>query len=145
MATQKMVAEWFAVSGWPFATSTGSGRSGVDIENLPGLAAEIKATARESVTGALKQAVRNAGGGLPFVVYRPNGQGPTTIADWPVIVPLGVFTTLLAQAGYGSDTGRQQPTSLRCVCGHLPAEHDWTDPGWCRICESCQYVVEATA
>jgi hypothetical protein len=61
---------------------------------------EVKATAGD-VTGALQQAHRNRGGGLPFVVWRPNGYGPERIASWPVILRLDDFTDLLHAAGYG--------------------------------------------
>lgn len=99
-ATQGLVAKWFSSHGWPWATSTGAGRSGIDVENMPGLSPEVKATAGD-VTGALLQAIRNAGEGLPFVVWRPNGYGPARIEDWPVITTLAHFTDLLRAAGYG--------------------------------------------
>lgn len=99
-ATQRLVAQWFAKRGWPFAESTGAGRSGVDVTGLPGLSAEVKATAGD-VTGALRQAHSNRGEGLPFVVWRPNGYGQERIASWPVILRLDDFTELLHAAGYG--------------------------------------------
>ncbi len=100
MATQKLVADWFAARGWPFATSTGAGRRGADIENMPGLAPEIKATPGDN-SGALRQAQSNRGEGVPFVVWRPNGYGPAVITEWPVVVRLDDFTALLHAAGYG--------------------------------------------
>jgi hypothetical protein len=100
MATQKLAADWFREHGWPFATSTGAGRCGVDIENMAGLSPEVKATPGDN-SGALSQAHRNRGEGLPFVVWRPNGYGPERIEDWPVLVRLDDFTELLRQAGYG--------------------------------------------
>lgn len=101
LATQRMVAEkWFKSRGWPWATSKGAGESGIDIVNMPGLAPEVKAQPGD-VTGALLQAVRNAGNDLPFVVWRPNGYGPERMAKWPVILTLEDFTALLHRAGYG--------------------------------------------
>lgn len=100
MATQRDVAAWFKRNGWPWAYPKGSGESGIDIENMPGLSPEVKATPGD-VTGALRQARRNAGEGLPFVVWRPNGYGPERIADWPVIFTLADATVLLRSAGYG--------------------------------------------
>lgn len=102
MKSQSVVTEWFKVHGWPWAVSTGAGRSGVDIENMPGLAAEVKARRGWDLTGWSRQAARNAKGALPFVVVRPDGYGPKTIGLWPVIIPLARFTELLTDAGYGS-------------------------------------------
>jgi len=99
-ATQRMVAEWFQKHGWPFAYSKGAGESGIDVENMPGLSPEVKATPGD-VTGALNQAVRNAGKGVPFVVWRPNGYGPERINRWLMILTLEDGTDLLRQAGYG--------------------------------------------
>jgi hypothetical protein len=101
-ATQRVVAEWFRARIWPYAESTGAGRSGIDVTNTPGCSIEVKATPGD-VTGALKQAVRNKGEGLPFVVWRPNGYGPERVAEWPVIFTLADATQLLIAAGYGDD------------------------------------------
>lgn len=105
-ATQRIVAAWFATHGWPFAYSKGAGESGIDVENMAGLSPEVKATPGD-VTGALLQAVRNRGGGVPFVVWRPNGYGPERLASWPVIVRLDDFTDLLHAAGYGDPLTEQ--------------------------------------
>lgn len=99
--TQRLVRDWFRPRGWQWAEACGAGAQGCDITNMPGLSPEVKATPGDN-TGALKQAVRNAGEGLPFVVWRPNGYGPEKIAEWPVILRLDHFTALLRQAGYGS-------------------------------------------
>lgn len=99
-ATQRLVANWFKGNGWPWATSKGAGESGIDVVNMPGLSPEVKATPGD-VTGALLQARRNAGEGLPFVVWRPNGYGPERIAEWPVIFTLADATALMRAAGYG--------------------------------------------
>ncbi len=68
---------------------------------MPGLSPEVKATPGD-VTGALLQAIRNAGPGLPFVIWRPNGYGPERIAQWPVILRLEDFTALLIDTGFGT-------------------------------------------
>lgn len=68
--------------------------------HMEGLSPEVKAKPGD-VTGALNQAVKNRGDGVPFVVWRPNGYGPERIAKWPVILTLEDFTALLHQAGYG--------------------------------------------
>jgi hypothetical protein len=97
-----MVAEWFHDRIWPYADSTGAGRSGIDVTNTPGVSVEVKATPGDN-TGALLQAVRNAGDGLPVVVWRPNGYGPERIAQWPCLLTLADLTQLLLEAGYGND------------------------------------------
>lgn len=100
--TQALTAEWFKKRGWPFATSTGAGRSGVDIENMAGLAPEVKGRRDFNLTGFLKQAKANAGGALPFVVVRPDGYGPARIGEWGMIFTLKDGTELLRAAGYGN-------------------------------------------
>lgn len=100
-ATQRMAAQWFATHGWPFATSKGASEGGRDIENMPGLAPEVKATRDGKLTSALWQAARNAGGDLPFVVWRPDRYGQGQIADWVVALRLEDATRLLRAAGYG--------------------------------------------
>lgn len=101
MRTQLVVAEWFGVNGFPHAESTGSGRSGVDVKGMVGMAPEVKARADWSPLAWIRQAVRNSKGALPFVVARMNGQGEATVADWPVIMRLEDFTALIRAAGYG--------------------------------------------
>ena len=104
MRTQKVAADWFGLHGWPFATSTGAGRSGVDIENMPGLAPEVKARNDLNLTGFLKQATKNRGEGLPFVIVRPNGYGETRVGEWAVIFTLADATELLRAAGFGNSS-----------------------------------------
>jgi hypothetical protein len=99
--TEAVAAEWFRQRGFPFATQTGAGRTGRDLLNMVGLAPEIKARAGFEPLSWIKQAVRNADGDLPFVLFRCNGQGPGSIADWPVLVRLEDFTRLVRAAGYG--------------------------------------------
>lgn len=101
-ATQRLVADWFKRHGWPYAESAGAGRQGCDVTNVPGLSLEVKATPGDN-TGALKQAVRNRGDGLPIVVWRPNGYGPERIAEWPAFLTLYDLTQLLREAGYGDE------------------------------------------
>jgi hypothetical protein len=98
--TQKLVAAYFAANGWVHAESTGAGRPGVDVTGLPGLACEVKARRGFSPLAWLKQAASYPG--LPFVVSRPDGMGPTTVESWPVTLKLSDFTILLRDAGYGS-------------------------------------------
>src|SRR4249920_3677083 len=106
--TQAEAAKWFRKHGWPFATPIGSFETGIDIENMPGLSPEVKATASESLTDKLKQAHKNRGTGLPFVIYRANGYGPERIAEWCVIMRLDDATALLRAAGYGDPETKEQ-------------------------------------
>lgn len=99
--TQRLTCEWFQQHGWPDAQNRAASLPGTDVHNMLGLACEVKATAGD-LTGALKQAVKNAGVDLPFVVWRPGGYGPERITDWPVVLRLEDFTSLLKEAGYGN-------------------------------------------
>jgi len=101
--TQRAYADYARNNGWPYAQPVGAGANGRDIENMPGLAPEVKAPRDENfrIAGALRQAVKNAGGDLAYVVYRPDGSGPATVADWPCIIRLEDLTWLLRAAGYG--------------------------------------------
>jgi hypothetical protein len=99
LRTQKVVAEYLATTGWPFAESTGSGRSGSDITGTPGLCFEVKARADFNPMAWLRQAEMNTG--LPMVTFRPNGMGETRIGEWPCILRLADLVELLRAAGYG--------------------------------------------
>lgn len=111
MKTQALVATWLRDRGWPFAESAGAGRSGADVTGTPDIAVEVKARAGFDPLAWIRQAVTAADGRLPFVVMRCNGQGETTIADWPCLIRLGDLTQLLHQAGYGqcADTDNDPP------------------------------------
>lgn len=61
-------------------------------------APEVKATAGQDFTGALRQARANAQDGeIPFVVYRPKGYGPEKIGQWVVALDLETFTQLMQE------------------------------------------------
>lgn len=98
-----MAAEWFAGHGWPWAESTGAGRSGVDVTGMPGLAVEVKARRAFNLTGWLKQAASERRNGLPLVVVRPDGYGEAKVAQWAVLMTLEDATRLLREAGYGDE------------------------------------------
>jgi hypothetical protein len=99
--TQALAADWFRQRGFPYCTDAGSGRTGRDLLNLIGLACEIKARADFNPLAYVRQAAANADGDLPFALLRCNGQGPQSIADWPVVLRLEDFTSLIRAAGYG--------------------------------------------
>lgn len=99
--TQKVVADWLQERGFPFAEPTGAGRGGRDILGTPGLAIEVKARSDLNPLAWVKQAESTAGGALPLVVFRCNGQGETTVGDWLVLLRLSDATHLLRCSGYG--------------------------------------------
>lgn len=101
-ATQRLVAVIWRMSGWPYAEPVGAGVSGRDITGIPGVALEVKARSGFSPLAWLRQAIANAGDDIPAVILRPNGAGPSTIDDWPVVIPHNQFRRLLRAAGYGS-------------------------------------------
>lgn len=107
--SQAVAAQWFAEHGWPFAESTGAGRSGSDVTGVPGLHIEVKARRAFSPLAWLRQTTKEAKpGGVPFVVFRCDGQGEANVGEWGVLVRLDVFTELLHEAGYG-DTPAETP------------------------------------
>jgi hypothetical protein len=112
--TQSTVAAWFAEHGWPYAESAGAGRSGCDITGVPGLAVEVKGRRGFSPLAWIRQARQTPG--LPFVVHRPDGMGPASVADWPVTMRLEDLTSLLRAAGYG-DTDGPTTRALRAILG----------------------------
>jgi hypothetical protein len=98
--SQRIVATYLAAHGWPYAESTGAGRSGTDITGTPGICWEVKARRALSLGADLKQAAGH-GDGLPVLVVRLDGTGPATIADWPAVMRLADLVELLRAAGYG--------------------------------------------
>lgn len=108
MRTQKLVAEWFADRGWPFAESAGTGRSGTDITGTVDIAVEVKARRELRPLQWTRQAVEAAQGRLPFVVFRPDGAGETSVASWPCLIRLEDLTRLLHAAGYGDPTTQER-------------------------------------
>lgn len=97
--TQELAAAYLAVD-FPGCQSRAASLAGVDIINSYGLAPEVKAKPGD-VTGALRQAIKNAQGALPFVIWRPNGYGPERINEWPVVFRFEDARRILKEAGYG--------------------------------------------
>ena len=100
MRTQLLVTEYLQERGWPFATSAGSGRPGVDVLNCPDIAVEVKARAGLDPLAWVKQAEKDADGRLPFAVFRPNGMGEDA-SRYVAFLRFGDLVDLLKQAGYG--------------------------------------------
>ncbi len=101
--TELSLAEWFRNQGWPNAEAVASSLPGRDLVGMPGLAPEVKARDGLSIPAALRQATKNAGADLPFVVYRPNGSGEQSIPDWIAFLRLGDFARILIENGYGDE------------------------------------------
>lgn len=102
-ASQKFVANFFAENGFPFAESTGAGRSGTDVTGVVGVDIEVKARRGFPVSETMKQlAERSKDGVIPIAVLRLDGSGPKDVENWPAILPLSVLVNLLRDAGYGN-------------------------------------------
>ena len=100
--SQKVVANYLAENGFPFAESTGAGRSGTDITGCVGIDWEVKARTGFDPAGAIKQLKERARKGiLGLVCLRLNGQGETKVRDWVVVMRLEDAVNLLRDAGYG--------------------------------------------
>lgn len=104
MRSQRVVADWFKEHGWAHAESTGSGRSGSDILGVAGCNIEVKARRAFNPLAWLRQA-ETGGEGLPFVVFRCDGQGEANVGEWGCLLRLDDLTGLLWEAGYGTPPG----------------------------------------
>lgn len=100
-ATQALVAKYYQSRGWPYAESTPASLPGVDVTGMPGLAPEVKARRDFNPLSWLRQARKNGGDDLGYVVFRPDGMGEAQIEDWGVLMSYGDHTKLLRQAGFG--------------------------------------------
>lgn len=107
-ATQRILADYLAANGWPYAESTGAGRAGTDVTGTPGIDWEAKARRGLNLGADLRQAAGH-GEGLPVLVIRLDGTGPATIADWPCALRLADLVQLLRAAGYGNPPGLELP------------------------------------
>lgn len=106
-ATQRLVADYLKTNGFPYAESTGAGRTGTDITGTVGIDWEVKARRNLNLVALIDQMrERTTDRDLPVAVVRPDGRGPASIADWPAVVPLSDLVDLLRQAGYGEPPTR---------------------------------------
>jgi hypothetical protein len=101
IATQAPAAAWFRDHGFPHAMDAGPGRAGRDLLNLVGLAGVVNARSGFSPLAWIRRAVAAAADDLRFVVLTCNAQGARAIADWPALLRLDDFTTLVRAAGFG--------------------------------------------
>ena len=102
--SQKVVAEYLAANGFPYAESTGAGRQGSDITGTVGIDWEVKARAGFNPAETMKQ-LKERGNDLDLrvAVLRLNGQGEASIGDWVALLSLEQLVELIRQAGYGND------------------------------------------
>jgi hypothetical protein len=104
-ASQRIVAQYLAGHGWPYAESAGAGRPGTDVTGVLDLDVEVKARRGFDPLAAMHQQVaRGDSLRLPFAVLRMDGQGEASISEWPVVLRLDQFVGLLRAAGYGDST-----------------------------------------
>jgi len=100
--SQKVVAMYLAEHGFPYAESTGAGRSGTDITGTIGIDWEVKARKDFLPSATIKQLKdRHNGKDLPVAVLRLNGQGEANVGEWVTLLRLEDFVGLLRDAGYG--------------------------------------------
>jgi hypothetical protein len=100
--SQKVLAEFLAVNGFPYAESTGAGRSGSDVTGTIGIDWEVKARTGFNPAAAIAQLKdRSKNKDLGIVVLRLNGQGEKSVGDWVCLLRLEDAVNLLREAGYG--------------------------------------------
>jgi hypothetical protein len=99
--SQKVWANFLAENGFPFAESTGAGRSGTDVTGTVGIDWEIKARTGFNPAAAIAQLKDRKKGDLGIVVLRLNGQGEKSVGDWVTILRGEDLVWLLREAGYG--------------------------------------------
>jgi len=102
--SQKVVAQYLAANGFPYAESTGAGRQGSDITGTIGIDWEVKARTNFSPGETMRQLKDRANVlDLRVAVLRLNGQGESSIGDWVALVSFEQLVALMRQAGYGSE------------------------------------------
>ena len=101
--SQALGAQFLQANGFPYAESTGAGRSGTDITGTPGIDWEFGARRGFPVVEKMRQLDERAQDGkLGVVVLRPDGMGKQSIHLWPFIVCFADGVALLRAAGYGT-------------------------------------------
>ena len=100
--SQKVLANYLVDNGFPFAESTGAGRSGSDVTGTIGIDWEVKARTGFNPSSAIAQLKDRANDkDLGVVVLRLNGQGEKSVGDWVMLLRLEDGVKLLRDAGYG--------------------------------------------
>lgn len=99
-ATEKIVADYFAKNGFPYALATGASRQGTDVTGVLGVDIEVKARRGLVISAAMKQLRERASDALPVAVLRMDGSGEASISEFPTVLRLEDFVLLLKKAGY---------------------------------------------
>ena len=99
--SQKVLALYLNENGFPFAESTGAGRSGTDVTGTMGIDWEVKARTGFNPSAAVQQLKERNKGDLGVVVLRLNGQGEKSVGDWVSILRTEDLVWLLREAGFG--------------------------------------------
>jgi len=86
---------------FPYAESTGAGRSGSDITGTPGIDWEVKARTGFEPASVMKQLKDRDNGNLGIALLRLNGQGEASVGDWVCLLRFDDVIELLRKAGYG--------------------------------------------
>lgn len=97
--SEAIVADYLRYHGFPHAERVAASLKGADVTGTPGIAIEVKSRTNLDLGAWMKQAAKREG--LPLLVVRLNGSGPSNIENWPTVLPLGLGVELLRQAGYG--------------------------------------------
>lgn len=95
-ATERLVSERVR-DLWPFNHVVRG--QGPDLTETPGYSVEIKARRGLNLPDWMRQAARHSAshGGIPLLILRLDGQGPTTVDDFPVVLRLGDFIDLVSE------------------------------------------------
>ena len=102
--SQKVLAIYLSENGFPWAESTGAGRSGSDVTGTVGIDWEVKARANFDPAGTMRQMKERAKvKDLRIAVLRLNGQGEKSIGDWVCMMTVEQIVQLLRDAGYGEN------------------------------------------
>ena len=91
-SSQRIVADWFTVNGWPYAEPVGAGRAGSDVTGMPGIDIEVKARRGFDPLAAMReQADRAALGDLydrvevEIIMDDPASMSPTDTPLWDAL------------------------------------------------------------
>ena len=100
--SQDIVAKHLQKNGFPWAESTGAGRTGSDVTGVVGIDIEVKARRGLVIAEAMRQLhKRRLEGKIGAAVLRLDGQGPAAIEEWPVLLSFQTWIELIRDAGYG--------------------------------------------
>ena len=80
---------------FPNIESAGSGRGGEDMLNTEHVSGEVKARTGFEPLTAMRQAEKAAGGKMPFILLRMNGQGEKNIGEWLIVLRFSWFRAIL--------------------------------------------------